>query len=132
MKRICLARLMDGLYYLKIGQVKLSASIHVVIEDLSRLWHLRLDHQSHDRTQCMNKKYSYIPVFTQVSCDVCHMEKQKKLHFALNNSNSKFVFDLIHVDIFGGPFSTTSIHGFKHYFLYLMIIVGILGDYDQE
>jgi hypothetical protein len=26
------------------------------------LWHLRLGHLSHDRMQCMNKMYGYIPV----------------------------------------------------------------------
>ena len=36
---------------------------------------LRLGHLSHDRMQCMNKMYSYIPVSLHTACDVCQMSR---------------------------------------------------------
>lgn len=46
------------------------------------------------------------------------MARQKNLPYASSNSNAKYVFGLIHVDIWG-HFSTTSIHGFKYFFTIL-------------
>lgn len=91
-KRIGLAKLMDDLYYLKLSQVKLCDSVHIVDSELSRLWNLRLGHLSDEKTKCLNKKYSYILVFDHVSCDVCHMEKQNKFSVVVSDSNAKPIF----------------------------------------
>lgn len=80
-RKIGLTNQLDGLYYLKLSQVKLSTNVHGIDIDHGRLWHLRLGHLSHDRTKCLNKKYNYIPIIALESYDVCHMEKQKKFPF---------------------------------------------------
>lgn len=75
MRKIGLSKQLDGLYYLKLSQVKLNASVHVANVDLSRLWNLRLIHLSHDKTKCLNKKHTYIPFLAKALCDVFHMAK---------------------------------------------------------
>lgn len=113
-RKIGLAKQLDGLYYLKSIQVKLSASVNAIDIDPSRLWHLRLGNLSHDRTKVLKKKYSYIPNLAKASCDVCHMKKINMKPYALSNFNVKHIFDMIHVDIWG-PLSKTSIHGFRYF-----------------
>jgi hypothetical protein len=122
LRRIGLAKEMNGLYYLKAEKNKNKAAkvSSISASDSSPknaipsgiLWHLRLGHLSHDRMQCLNKMYSYIPVSLHTACDVCQMARQKKLPFPVSKNNAKNMFDLIHLDIWG-PFSTVSIHGFK-------------------
>ncbi|XP_058776229.1 uncharacterized protein LOC131650541 [Vicia villosa] len=68
MKRIGLAKLKNGIYYLEFDQVKLNATVHVDSADVSRLWHLRLGHLSLDRTKCLNKTYGYVHDSDHVAC----------------------------------------------------------------
>ena len=109
LRRIGLAKEVNGLYYLKAEKNKNKAakvSIISASDSLSKhvippgiLWHLRLGHLSH------------------TTCNVCQMARQKRLPFSVSKNNVKAMFDLIHLDIWG-PFSTVSIHGFKYFFYY--------------
>jgi hypothetical protein len=126
MRKIGLAKQLDGLYYWKLRQVSSLVRSNVVSANNSRLWHLRLGHLSAERINCLNKKFNYIPVLDHVPCDECHMAKQKKLPFPISISHAKFVFDLIHIDVWG-PFSTFLYMVLSTFSLYLMIIVDIYG-----
>jgi len=72
----------------------------------------------------MNTLYSYIPVSLHTACDIHQMSRKKKLPFSLSKNNARDLFDPIHVDILG-PFSTSSIHGFKYF-------LTILDDYSRQ
>jgi len=92
--RAGLAKSLNGLYYLKaeknenkaakISSISAYDSSSKNVVPLGILWHLRLENLSHDRIQCMNKLYSYIPVILHIACDVCHMSRQKKLPFSIS------------------------------------------------
>ncbi|PNY16332.1 retrovirus-related Pol polyprotein from transposon TNT 1-94, partial [Trifolium pratense] len=81
MRRIGLAKQLDGLYYWKLEQVSSIVRGNSVSVNSGRLWHLRLGHLSAERMKCLNKKFSYIPVLDHDPFDECHMAKQKKLPF---------------------------------------------------
>lgn len=55
MRKIGLAKELNGLYYLKCSKVKINACVHSIDIDPSRLWNLRLGHLSHDRTRVLIK-----------------------------------------------------------------------------
>ena len=109
LRRIGLAKEMNGLYYLKaeknknkaakVSSISASESLLKKVIPPGILWHLRLWHLSHDRMQCMNKLYSYISVSLHTACDVCQMARQKKLPYPISKNNAKDMFDLVHLDI---------------------------------
>ena len=120
MRRIGLAKEIHGLYYLKtdgavsVSSVSASEQSHKEHVPDGVLWHLSLGHLSQDRMICMNNLYSYIPISSHTSCDVCQMCRQKKLPFPVSSNNAKAAFELVHFEILG-PFSTTSVHGHKYF-----------------
>lgn len=122
LKKIGLAKQVDGLYYLEVrpGLVRTVSnyftahSLNASVLPDSVLWHLRLGHLSQDRMLCLNKQYSYIPISNHTACDICHLSRQKRLSFPISNRNAKSVFDLVHFDIWG-PFSTHSVHGYRYF-----------------
>lgn len=121
-KMIGSARQIDGLYHLEEHDVSSSSanntfsvfSLATSTPPPSVLWHLRLGHLSYDRMSLLHKQYSYVPMPNHTACDVCHMARQKRLPFSDSRTNAVEPFDLVHFDIWG-PFSTTSVHGFRYF-----------------
>nr|KYP56536.1 hypothetical protein KK1_002777 [Cajanus cajan] len=62
----------------------------------------------------LHKQYDFIPMSKHVACDICHSSRQKRFSFRYNISNAKFMFDLVHMDIWG-PFSTKFVYGYCYF-----------------
>lgn len=85
LKKIGLAKELDSLYYLEAqrnNNVGLVSSVFVnkksdknVLVPPRVLWQLRLGHLSHDRMECMNKMYGYVPTSVHTTCDVCQQSR---------------------------------------------------------
>ncbi|KAL0366821.1 UNVERIFIED_CONTAM: Retrovirus-related Pol polyprotein from transposon RE1 [Sesamum radiatum] len=77
------------------------------------LWHRRLGHASSFVLQ-------HIPVIKtmtstpNVDCDTCPMAKQHRLPFSSSNIRSKFILELIHIDLWG-PYKTASLTGCNYF-----------------
>ncbi|XP_058746593.1 uncharacterized protein LOC131619522 [Vicia villosa] len=105
LKKIGLAKEIDGLYYLEDVALKDNSNIGFVSSVFLNkqtdnvvappiLWNLRLGHLSYDRMKCMSKTYSYIPSSVHKACDVCQQGRQKCLPFSTSNNNAHQVFVL--------------------------------------
>ena len=88
-------------------------SFHCVTKD-DNVWHNRLGHLSDERLHVLRSRYSCIPVKKPYLCDTCHRAKQRKLPFALSDSSTSKIFNILHMDIWG-PCSIISMHGFRYF-----------------
>lgn len=77
------------------------------------VWHQRLGHPSLNKLKVLSKFLS--PTNTHLTnCQICPLEKQKKLPFPVSEFKSSAIFDLIHCDVWG-PFSTPTHDGFRYF-----------------
>ncbi|KAJ0801453.1 putative RNA-directed DNA polymerase [Helianthus annuus] len=76
-------------------------------------WHSRLGHPS-DQVLAVLKDKLKIQSSEHDFCDVCHRAKQVRVPFPLSEHKSKFVGDLIHLDVWG-PYKVTSYDGYKYF-----------------
>ena len=82
---------------------------------ISNLWHFGLGHPSIDKLHVLKKFDNTITSpDTDLSCDVCHFAKMKKLSFSPSTTVSQSCYDLIHGDI-RGPFNSPSILGHRYF-----------------
>ena len=121
----------------RIGIVDVEAGLYVVclqntdsfclnvttLHDDADIWHLRMGHLSAGRLEIMKRQYRFISSKNDFVCNICHLEKQRKLPFVNSKSRAECQFDLIHVDIWG-PCPSVSMNG-NRYFL------TIIDDYTR-
>lgn len=76
------------------------------------MWHQRLGHPSNTviRHLPFNKNKEKLPVI----CDVCHFSKQTKLPFPSSSTNTKYIFKLLHLDVWG-PYRQRSLIGARFF-----------------
>jgi hypothetical protein len=120
------AELKHGLYLLTSPLVSLpnTTPTHCInsINSLSsnkptdcNVWHLRFGHVSNNTLCEINKNFPSVQFIPSTSpCDVCFYAKQKRLPFPHSNHISDYVFDLVHMDIWG-PISVPSMLGYKYF-----------------
>ncbi|KAL9233052.1 hypothetical protein vseg_008093 [Gypsophila vaccaria] len=99
MMRIGVGRLLDGLYFLEMGE-----PVHVNVvtrKETNKLWHQRLGHPS---MQAME----HLPDITKnksnsdfLFCDICVRAKQTRSTFPLSNNKASLPFELLHCDVWG-------------------------------
>ncbi|KAL4572890.1 hypothetical protein LXL04_019678 [Taraxacum kok-saghyz] len=78
-------------------------------------WHTRLGHPSNKCLSPIRDLLSVKNTRTELShCSVCPLAKQKQLPFVSVNNLENDCFALVHYDIWG-PYSTTSIQGFRYF-----------------
>ena len=75
------------------------------------MWHNRLGYISDERLHVLRSRYSFISAHKPYLCDTCHRAKQRKLLFALSDSITSKIFEILHMDIWG-PCSVISMHVF--------------------
>ncbi|KAG7578844.1 Zinc finger CCHC-type [Arabidopsis thaliana x Arabidopsis arenosa] len=105
----------EGLY--RFRGIESMTALHTSVKDDFVLWHHRLGHPS-------SRVTGMIPTVRGVSnnsreflftnCDVCLRAKQTRQPFPESSSNSKEVFDLIHLDLWG-PYRTTAFCGSRYF-----------------
>lgn len=78
------------------------------------LWHFRLGHISSKRVAQMSKMHSSFEYEINVTYDICHLEKQRKLSYYLSNSIVSYKFELLHFDDWG-PLAISSMHNHKYF-----------------
>lgn len=129
MKTIGRGKLQDKLYILE-KPLTMFVIENIVLapvqSDLLYLWHLRLDHPSHNRLNDLKKTLLLNSSCLHLvsPCTVCPFAKQKRSSFTSNNHRVDTVFDLVHVDVWS-PFSTIS-HASHRYFL------TVVDDYIKD
>lgn len=88
---------------------------HSGINKEEMLWHQRFGHIPFVRL----RDISGIPyVFSSKQsfvCSICPMARQSRLLFPDSSIKSSHPFQLIHVDTWGGPYSTPTYNGFKYF-----------------
>ncbi|KAL4311013.1 hypothetical protein GQ457_01G012580 [Hibiscus cannabinus] len=82
------------------------------------IWHLRLGHPSKQSMKFFTFLNKAIPATFNSECDTCHLAKHKRLPFPISLSVSEYVFDLLHMDVWG-PFPVESLYG---HFYFLTIV----------
>ena len=78
---------------------------------MSTIWHFGVGHPSFNK---MLPLKSVLHSFSSVCTNVCHLAKQKRLSFPVNNNMFSSAFDLIHVDVWG-PYSIPTHDGYKYF-----------------
>lgn len=118
LKMIGLARLHNGLYYIKDPLPQASSVFHdITVKSIISsfdTWHFRLGHPSNKVLEQVCTVFPYIKYDNKRICDSCHYAKQCNLPFPLSSSVSLHAFDLLHVDIWV-PLSIPSLHGHKYF-----------------
>jgi len=121
MKMVGLAKLQQRLYQLVTQENSsltphLSSINHISLSTINNnnLWHFCLGHLSDKRLNVLHEQFPFISNYSNESCDVCHLAKQKHLYYSISGSRASKIFDFIHMDIWG-PFSKVSIHGHKYF-----------------
>ncbi|GJW69934.1 ribonuclease H-like domain-containing protein, partial [Tanacetum coccineum] len=76
------------------------------------LWHNRLGHAADQVLSVLHNdlnisKSAFVPV-----CEICHMDKQTKDPFPLSSHTSKYLGELVHLDLWG-PYRVPTKEGFK-------------------
>lgn len=105
------------LYWLDLlfSQSVRSSSSSQILNNTS-LSHSRLGHPSFSKIQVLSEVISIPKAHLKdwSHCKTCHLAKQKRLAFPSHNNLAEKPFDLIHLDVWG-PFSVTSVEGFKYF-----------------
>ena len=78
------------------------------------LWHARLGHLLDLKLRILSHAIPSLHSSWNKDCQVCPMDKLKRLHFSFNNKISSYAFDLIHMDVWG-PYSVPTLDGFKYF-----------------
>lgn len=124
LKMIGSTELHGGLYVIKSSHPSLQDPhtgifCNSVVQEPSKLWHMRLGDASDLSLKTISKQFPYIQYRNNGDpCDACHYAKQRKLPFPNSSTKSNAPFDILHADIWG-PFSIISFLGHK-YFLTLV------------
>ena len=123
----------NGLYMLQVlvalisivnSYLQLTLRNFIVTDTFSqKLWHNRLGHISYESMLVLQRQFPSIQCNISHMCNVCHLAKQRYLHFSLNTTTSQQAFHLNNVDI-QGPLSTISIHGHRYF-------LTIVDDYSR-
>ncbi|GJW69936.1 ribonuclease H-like domain-containing protein [Tanacetum coccineum] len=87
------------------------------------LWHNRLGHAADQVLSVLHNdlnisKSAFVPV-----CEICHMDKQTKDPFPLSSHTSKYLGELVHLDLWG-PYRVPSKEGFKYF-------LTVVDDYSR-
>ena len=136
---IGLAKQHHGLYHLDLNflpqalppQISLcSSSVDVPVQKQmndSLLWHFRLGHMSNKMLRVAQHSDHTISVPSDNFCSICPIAKQKKLSFPLSKSRASFVFDLIHIDIWG-PYRVPTLSGHQFFLTVVYRHMGSLSS----
>jgi len=102
----------ESSFFCNTATYTIAPSFNCTVKDIN-LWHYRMGHLSDERLNVLRTQYSYISAEKTYVCNVCHRAKQKKLPFALSNSHTTNIFELLHMDIWGLCF-VISMHSFRY------------------
>ncbi|KAM0019556.1 putative RNA-directed DNA polymerase [Helianthus debilis subsp. tardiflorus] len=111
----------SGLYF--VGNYGNTVNVCLNSSVKSFTWHTRLGHPS-DQVLAVLKGSLKINSNEHGPCDVCHRAKQVRVPFPLSEHKSKFVGDLVHLDLWG-PYKVASYDGFKYF-------LTVVDDYSRS
>ncbi|KAJ0558902.1 putative RNA-directed DNA polymerase [Helianthus annuus] len=111
----------SGLYFVENYGNSVNVCLNSSVKSFT--WHTRLGHPS-DQVLAVLKGSLKINSNEHGPCDVCHRAKQVRVPFPLSEHKSKFVGDLIHLDLWG-PYKVSSYDGFKYF-------LTVVDDYSRS
>lgn len=83
----------------------------------SQLWHNRLGHPA-DQVLVVLKEQLNLGNETCSPCEMCHMTKRTRERFSLSDHKSKFLGELVHLDVWG-PYRVPIKEGFKYFLTFV-------------
>ncbi|GJW30850.1 ribonuclease H-like domain-containing protein [Tanacetum coccineum] len=88
------------------------------------LWHNRLGHSFDQVLSVLHQDLDISKTSTISVCEVCHRAKHTRDPFPLSSHKSKHLSELVHLDLWGGPYRVPSREGFKYF-------LTIVDDYSR-
>lgn len=113
-KLIATGQLRDGLYYFRLIEVHVAATI-ITHNSKLILWHQGLGHLCFDILSLLNDLGPFSIKSFNKCCNSCHRAKQARPSFPVSSIKRNESFELIHCDVWG-PYHSASLSG-AHYFL---------------
>lgn len=97
------------------GKSAMSYNCSTAVCHISKyIWHNRLGHPAEQVLNVLKNKLD-LDKNTHISlCEVCHKAKQTREPFPLSNHKSKYLGDLVHLDLWG-PYRVQSREGYKYF-----------------
>ncbi|KAJ0720009.1 putative RNA-directed DNA polymerase [Helianthus annuus] len=89
----------------------------------SNLWHSRLGHPANQVLTVLKDVLGVSKVVNH-PCDICHRSKQVREPFPISDHKTKYVGELVHLDVWG-PYKVTSRDGYKYF-------LTVVDDYSRS
>ena len=70
-------------------------------DNVDSLWHNRLGHVPFVKLRSISTLQANFSPKQPFSCNICPMARQSRLSFSHNKSQTKFIFELLHIDLWG-------------------------------
>ncbi|CAA7393767.1 unnamed protein product [Spirodela intermedia] len=106
-----------GTLYILLGTTIVVASISMIEEDVTKLWHIKLGHICKKGINLLSKRGLLCGKSTSKVefCEHCILGKHKSVSFQMTTHKTKSTIDYIHLDLWG--LSRIPSKGAAHYFL---------------
>ena len=99
-------------------------SCNVAGDNVDLLWHNRLGHVPFAKMKSITDLLAVFSPKQPFSCNICPMSRQQRLPFNHSNSQTKSIFELLHIDLWG-PYHASIYDNYRYF-------ITLVDDYSRS